>query len=428
MTLSPDIDARAEIQALLDAAPYGGTVDLPAGSFFVTRAGAQYHSIRVPAGVRVRGNGTTIRQAPGTAESVRVFLMDGGGASLENLTGDGDSANQPAGEHRAFAIVLAEDAVLRNVVAQNFRGDGFYVATGGQRALLADCSSLGNTRNGVTFGGSVAGCRIYGGTYAGSAAQQVDTEPAAPGTIDDFTIADAVIDGGASADYALTIDGTGTAIRSRGWRVTGCTINGGINIVWCDDVILAGNAIANGTSKYGIRIYRTNDGITVARNTIAMMNPAQTYASAVYATGTGGASRPTNVNVVDNVITCVAPSSIGLRFDGCGAIAAIGNLMAGSGVVDAQGSAIYARAVDASLPFDLATFVGNVAAGFGLRGIDIRGNGLAQLTRLRAVGNTFGDARAVQSVGISLDDGSHPLQASDLAGNSYGAGVTSGRL
>ena len=40
MTLSPDIDARAELQALIDATPYGGTLDLPAGSYFVTRAGS----------------------------------------------------------------------------------------------------------------------------------------------------------------------------------------------------------------------------------------------------------------------------------------------------------------------------------------------------------------------------------------------------
>lgn len=35
---------------------------------------------------------------------------------------------------------------------------------------------------------------------------------------------------------------------------------------------------------------------------------------------------------------------------------------------------------------------------------------------------------SVQSVGMVLDDGNHPVQASDIVGNSYGTGVATGRL
>lgn len=35
---------------------------------------------------------------------------------------------------------------------------------------------------------------------------------------------------------------------------------------------------------------------------------------------------------------------------------------------------------------------------------------------------------SVQSVGMVLDDGNHPVQASDIVGNSYGSGVATGRL
>lgn len=432
MTLSPDTDSRAEIQSLLDATPSGGTLDLPAGSYFVTRAGSAYYALRVPAGVRVRGNGTTIRQAPGIGASVRTFQMDGAGATLENLTGDGDAANQTVDEHRAFAFVAAADCTLRGVTAHDFTGDGIYVYTGADRALVENCTATGNRRNGITIAGGT-GVRVYGGAFAGNAAQQVDSEPGSPTHVDDVTIADALIDSGTVADFALTISGSSSASRSRGWRVTGCTIHGGVNIVWCDDVALVGNTIVNNglgstAGKYGVRIYRTNDGITIARNTIQMPNAAQSYASAVYATGTGGTSRPTNVTVVDNDITCASPSAIGLRFDGCGSVTAVGNRMVGAGIVNAGGAAIYARATDPSVPFDLATFVGNVAAGFGSKGLAIQGNGASQLTRVRAVGNTFGDATAVQTVGISLDDGTHALQASNIVGNAYGAGVTSGAL
>ena len=93
--------------------------------------------------------------------------------------------------------------------------------------------------------------------------------------------------------------------------------------MWCDDVALVGNTIVNNglgstAGKYGVRIYRTNDGITIARNTIQMPNAAQSYASAVYATGTGGTSRPTNVTVVDNDITCASPSPADRRPKRCG--------------------------------------------------------------------------------------------------------------
>lgn len=427
MTLSPDTDSRAEIQSLLDATPSGGTLDLPAGSYFVTRAGSAYYALRVPAGVRVRGNGTTIRQAPGIGASVRTFQMDGAGATLENLTGDGDAANQTVDEHRAFAFVAAADCTLRGVTAHDFTGDGIYVYTGADRALVENCTATGNRRNGITIAGGT-GVRVYGGAFAGNAAQQVDSEPGSPTHVDDVTIADALIDSGTVAGFALTISGSSSASRSRGWRVTGCTIRGGVHVVWADDVIIAGNDIANGVSKFGIDAYRSCDGLTIARNTIAMTNAAMGFASAVAAVGTGGSSRPTNVNVVDNVITCAAPSSLGLRFDGCGSVTAVGNRMVGAGIVNAGGAAIYARATDPSVPFDLATFVGNVAAGFGSKGLAIQGNGASQLTRVRAVGNTFGDATAVQTVGISLDDGTHALQASNIVGNAYGAGVTSGAL
>lgn len=427
MNLSPDTDARAEIQALLDATPYGGTLDLPEGSYFVTRAGSAYYSLRVPSGVRVRGNGTTIRQAPGTAASVRVFQMDGSGATIEDLTGDGDAANQSVDEHRAFAFIAAAGCTLRRVTAQNFTGDGIYVYTGGDDALIEACVATGNRRNGITIAGGT-GVRVYGGTFSGNAAQQVDSEPGAGLTVDDVSIVDAVIDCGSSAQFALTVSGSSATSRSTGWRVTGCTITGGINVVWADDVLIGSNVITL-PGALPVRVYRTSSRITIARNTITQANAAQgSYPSAIYAVGTGTGQAPDDVQIVGNTLACAAPSALGVRLEGLLTASVIGNVIAGGSSAYAGGAGVYGRATNVNTPFALMTVVGNTITGFGQRGISIQGNGAAQMTMLRAVGNTIGDAGTVQSTGMVLDDGTHCLQASDIAGNAYGSGVTAGRL
>ena len=427
MTLSPDIDARAELQALIDATPYGGTLDLPAGSYFVTRAGSAYYALRVPAGVRVRGNGTTIRQAPGIGASVRTFQMDGAGATLEHLTGDGDAANQVVNEHEAFAFIAAPDCALRKVVATNFMGDGLYVYTGGDRALIEGCTATGNRRNGITIAGGT-GVRVYGGTFAGNAAQQVDSEPGAGLTVNDVTIADAVIDCGSSAQFALTISGSSSTARSTGWRVTGCTITGGINVVWADDVLIGTNTVTL-PGALPVRVYRTSSRITIARNTITQANAAQgSYPSAIYVVGTGTGQAPDDVVITGNTIACAAPSALGVRLEGLLSASVVGNGITGGNTAYSGGAGVYGRATNVNTPFALMTVVGNTITGFGQRGVSIQGNGAAQMTMLRAVGNTIGDAGTVQSAGMVLDDGTHALQASNIVGNAYGAGVTSGAL
>lgn len=429
MTLSPDTDARAEIQALLDATPYGGTLYLPEGSYFVTRAGSAYHALRVPAGVRVRGNGTTIRQAPGTAESVRVFLLDGGGGSLERLEIDGDADNQTGPTfQRHGAFVTAPDCVFRHVTARNFAGDGLYLHTGSHRALFDACTATGNRRNGVTLGGSSIGVRVYGGTFAGNAAQQVDSEPGVGFVVEDVSITDAVIDCGSSAQFALTVSGSSATSRALRWRVTGCTITGGINIVWADDVLIGTNTITL-PGALPVRVYRTSSRITIARNTIAQANAAQgSYPSAIYAVGTGTGQAPDDVQIVGNTLACAAPSALGVRLEGLLTASVIGNAITGGSAAYAGGAGVYGRATNVNTPFALMTVVGNTITGFGARGLSIQGNGSAQMTMLRAVGNTIGDAGTVQSTGMVLDDGTHCLQASDIAGNAYGSGVTAGRL
>lgn len=425
--LTPGTDSRVEIQALLDATPAGGTLTLPDGEYPVSRAGSMYYALHVPAGVTVRGSGATvIKQASGTAASVRVFQMDGAGATLERLTIDGNYAAQTVDEHRAGVFITAADVTVRDLISRNFTGDGVYVYTGADRAFIDRVTATGNQRNGITIAGGT-GVTVVGGLYTGNLAQQVDSEPGTPNTVDDVTIANVTIDAGASTDYALTISGSSAAYKSTGWRVTGCVITGGINVVWADDVFVASNTITLPNAK-ALRVYRTSSRITIARNTIYQTNAALRYPSAIFVVGTGTDSAPADVLITGNSIFCNAPSSLGIRLEGILSASVVDNVLVGADSAFASASGVYVRTTNISQPIALVTILGNSIIGFGQRGVDIRGNLTATITKLRIIGNAIGENSPPQTIGVVLDDGTHPVQSSDLLGNVYGTGVTSGRL
>ena len=422
------IDDRAMLQSLIDATPAGGRCTLPAGVFGVGRAGSFYYGLRIPAEVSVEGSGagTELVQVDGVAASVRLIQMDGAGATLSRITLDGNATAQTADEHRAGVFLAAAGCTLHHVVARNFTGDGLYLYVGCDEATLIDCVCSGNRRNGLTIAGGT-GVRVYGGIYTDNTAQQIDSEPGPPNVVADVTIADATI-GCAPGQYALTISGSGSASRSRDWRVTGCTIGGPVHVVWCDDVLLAGNTIENASDKAGVDVYRTCAGVTITRNAIACVRTDVENQAGVQVVGTGTGQAPSDVLIADNVITLAGAQTFGIRAQGCLDVAAVGNTIVGSGLAATTGAGVYLRATNTAVPFALGTVVGNTISGFGNKGLSVGGNGAAQLTMLRAVGNTIGDATSVLTIGMQLDDGAHALQASDIAGNGYGTGVTSGRL
>lgn len=426
--MTPGTDARAEIQAMIDATPSGGVLILPSGDYLVSRAGSAYWSLRIPAGVTVRGSGTILRQSPGTAAAVRMFQMDGAGAVLERITLDGNADALTASTQRHGAIVAAAGVTIRDVTARNFTGDGIYLYAGADGAVLDDVIATNNRRNGLTLGGQMTGIAIRGGTYANNVAQQIDSEPGAPYTVNDVTIADATIDTGASTQYAITVSGTGSASRSHDWRITGCVINGSVHVVWADDVTIASNTITNPTASPAVDIYRTSSRVVVVANTIAQTAPGLLNPSAVFALGTGTGQMPADVLVAANTITTVAASAFGVRAMGALSIAVLGNTIAGSGLPYVGAAGVYLRTTNNDVPMGLATVQGNTIAGYGQTGVSVAGNETATITVLRVIGNVIGDAGTAQSIGLTLDDGLHPVQHSDVIGNSYGSGVTAGRL
>jgi len=428
--LTPGTDVRVDVQALIDATPSGGLLVLPDGDYLVTRAGSAYWSLRIPAGVTVRGSGATVlRQAAGMDASVRLVQMDGANAALERITLDGNASLQTADEHRSGVFVAASGVVLRNVTARNFTGDGFVAHVGASSLTLDGCAATGNQRNGFTMSAPMTDIVVRGGTYSGNAVQQIDSEPVT-GAVANVTINGATIDIGTTDGQAITVSGISSSTRSSSWRIVGNLIRGQIFVVWADDVVIAGNGINNpSTWRDAVWIYRNSTRVTVARNLIIGDNPYAVGAAGVHVDGAGAPNSPDAVVIAQNTISMYSPTSYGIRANGCLTVAIVDNVLTGAGLSAPYYVGIYLRATDPSMPFALVTLSGNTIAGFGHRGIDVRGSGASQLTMLRAIGNTIGSANAAQWEGINLDgDGAHALQGSVLVGNSYGTGVTTGRL
>lgn len=429
-------DDRAYLQALIDATPDGSDLTIPPGRYVVARAGTTDYALRISRPIVLRGPDVTLVQAPATAASVRLLHVDSPDVTLDRLTFDGADVDQvDHDEHRAGVFVTRERVRLRDVTAQHFTGDGVYLYgnptthLGASDAVIEGVMLVDNQRNGVTIGGLVAGVAIRGGIFARNGAQQIDSEPGAPYTVDNVTIADALIDPGASAEYAVTVSGSGSGSRSAHWRLTGNTITrGGIFVVWAEDVVIAGNTIASSSAKPCVYVYRTALQVTIAHNACAMTSPDASFPGGIAVIGTGTGQAADGITIVDNDVTLAAPTGLGVRVQGALAATIVGNRLHGSGVVNLGGSAIYVRPTDQTTPMREAIVVGNSGSRFGKRGLSLAGNVTARLLQLTAVANTFGDAGAVQDVGIYLDDGTHPVVRSTLVEQHYGAGVTSGRL
>lgn len=429
-------DDRQFLQGMIDSTPDGGTLVIPPGDYVITRAGLTDYGLRVATPMRIVGYGATIYQAPATAPSVRLIHVDADDVTLEGMTFDGAASEQLDGdEHRAGPFVTRRRCRLIRITAQHFTGDGVYLygTTAGPAnasgAVLEDVRLLENGRNGVTIGGQTDGLAIRGGTFARNLAQQIDSEAGAPATVNDVTITDATIDPGPSEQYAITVSGTGSASRSARWRIVGNTITrGGIFIVWADDVVVAGNDITSATAKPCVYVYRTANRITVAHNRCALTSPTASFPSGIAVIGTGTGQEADAVTIADNEVTAASPTALGIRVQGAIAATVVANVLHGSGVANLGGSAVYIRPTDQATPMKSAVVVGNVGVGFGKRGLSVAGNVTARLLQLTAVGNAFGDSRAVQDVGMYLDDGTHPIVRSTLADTHYGSGVTSGRF
>lgn len=415
-------DDRAALQAMLNL---GGTVTIPAGRYLVG-PGTSWWCLNVPSGATVRGEfGTVLLQAP-MAGGIRLLAVQGAGVTLDTLELDGQRVLQgDADEHRAGLVAYgATGLTVRNVTAHDFTGDGFYVyapADGASTDLLFDhITARDNTRNGLTFGGQTDRAAVIGSVFRGNGAQQLDTE-APIATVNDVTVRDSHIEG---PGYALTISGYGAAHRSRNWRVEGNAINGGINVVWAEDVRIQRNHGTN-PSEQTIRVYRTCSRVTIADNDWTSTQSTIAALGVITVTGAGDGA-PTGTRIVRNRIRATgAVASNGIHCDGAGDIEIRDNDIRGPGFPSAIGAGVFLRATGSVSPFPVAVVRGNRISNWGTNGIEVWGNGPAVLGLLDVSDNIFDDTAGTMTGGMSLDfDGAHAARDVRQAGNLAIGGVS----
>jgi hypothetical protein len=419
-------DDRVAIQAALNSG--AAEVVFPRGTYLVTK-GAGAWCLNVPAGVRVRGDdrdGSVLIQAPNVAASVRLLQVAAANVTIHDLTLDGNRAQQTVDEHRAGVFATgAANLTLRNVVAKNFTGDGFYIYLGSNNPTVDHVTATGNARNGITFGGATTGGTVTASSFIGNGAQQFDSEPGSGATVNGLTITGNTMDGlGASTDFVLTVSGSTGAARSQNWVVDGNTLNGATNIVWADNITVRNNVGTNPTLKPALTVYRTTSNITVQGNAWTLTQNTSSALVGIAVIGTGTGSAPTNVVIDANhvAITGHAPA-FGVKVAGASSVQITDNDLIGPGTAAAGYAGIYLRPTDTTDDFKSAVVQRNTIRNWGALGVSIVGNLTARLVDVDISNNQFDDTAGAMTRAISLDDGTGAAKQIAVVGNSIGSSM-----
>lgn len=418
-------DDRSAIQTALAAAAPGSFVYAPNGLYLVGK-GAGSWCLTIPSGVTMRGesrDGVVLLQAPGIPGGVRILDVESPGVTISDLTLDGNKGAQTVDEHRAGVFALnAPGLVIRNVVARNFTGDGLYLYNGEDGAVVDRVLVTGNDRNGITLGGTMTGVSITNSTFVASHAQQIDSEAPA-GHQDNVTITGCTIDGGGvSTDYALTVSGSSTTMRSKNWLVQGNTINGGVLVVWAEGARIVGNHGVNPTALSSVRVYRTSEDTTISGNDLTATSAT---VGVISVSGTGGGP-PRHTRIIGNTLRSRATTpSVGVSVQGAASVEIADNTIIGAGV--AGGSlGIYLRATltDPLIAWDSAVVARNRISGWGATALSVWGNGAAPLGRLHIFDNIFDDWTGTTTTAMALNaDGTGAARLVEMHGNLMLGGV-----
>lgn len=423
-------DDRVAIQAAIDAcfAAGGGVVALMAGTHIVSRNGSNFYCLLLKSGVTLRGGGrdvSTIKQVAGITASVRTFYTDTAvDAAITDLTLDGNKAAQSVSEHRHGVYINgATRLIIARVTAKNFTGDGLYIATDSTQTSLEAVYCTGNNRNGITLGATCDDTTVVDSRFIGNAAQQFDSEPGANNYVTNTKLLGCTFDGaGVSNDYVLACSGYSAAQRSGGWQVTGCTINGPVRVVWCDDVSFTGCRFKNTTDKVAFEIARTCVGVTMSGCTVVCTN-ATADLSGIYVWGTGAGDSPDHIVVSDTTVTVAAASQFGFRVQGCGAVSLLGNKVKGAGA-GAGYAGIYIRSTMTLFPFRSMVCVGNTVDGCGENGIRVAGGLSSLLNSVDISHNIINDVYGTMLTGINLADDDGACVEVTCIGNQFSNNIT----
>jgi hypothetical protein len=424
------VDERVTLQGLLDAGA-GGIVTIPTGRHVVKQSGATYYCLTVPGGTTVRGAPGAVLVQGVVPGGIRLLDVSAGGITIENLELDGQRAIQDprVDEHRHGIVAnVAPGLTIRNVVVHDFTGDGIYLYDGVDDATIDHVTVTDDDRNGLTLGGTSSRIRITNSRFAGSAAQQLDSE-APIGHQDDVTISGCTFDTlGKTQQYVLTISGSSAAVRSKNWLVEHNVINGGVLVVWGQDVTIRRNAGVNPTRFSSVRVYRASEGVNVEENDFTATQATAAAVGVISVAGTAGGP-PRHTRIARNTLRATgAVAGGGIRAEGAASLEILDNDLVGPGFATPSSNAagIYLRATitDPALGWDWAIVQRNRLSGWGATGFVVEGNGAARLELLSVTDNTFADRAGTMTAALSLDDGTGCARDVRQAGNLALGGVT----
>lgn len=407
-------DDRAAIQAAIEAGA-GSAIVFPAGRYLVTQAPSSGGTWAL----RVAGDqtsllgqpGAVLVQAAGSGPNVRVIQVDADGVTIDGITFEGQKPAQTPAEHRAAVFATgASGLVLHNLIAQNFSGDGFYLSLGSNSVRLDHVTARWNTRNGLTLGGGTVGTVIEDSQFIGNGAQQADSEPGGGTHADGVTFRRCTFDAlGASWDWVLTVSGGSAAPddRSRSWLIEDNTINGGVNVMWAQDVAIRNNRGTNASTVSSVRVYRSSDQIEISGNVVASTGAAPAVFE-VFGTQIG--QIPDHVTIDRNVLTTVNPA-FGIAVRAGRTVTITGNRIRGAGVVQAFNAGILARATVVGADVVAVIVRGNAISDFGAYGFSASSNP-GRVLLVDVTGNVFDDTAGTMPAAMTFDT-AHDVRQSD---------------
>jgi hypothetical protein len=407
-------DERAALQNAIDQC---AVLHVPAGRYLVSPQAGAVFGLNVPAGRSIIGDDreTTTFVQTVAGPNVRLLQVSGAGVTISGLTLDGSKAMQTVDEHRFGVFATgAPDLVLRNVKAQNFTGDGFYIYNGSNNATVENVIGIDNDRNGITFGGGTTGGAVTGSTFSGNVAQQLDSEPGLGTAVNGLTVTGSRFDG--SNDYAVTMSGSSDT-QSTGWTVKDNVINGGVFAVWLDNSEISGNHGTNSSTKPCYTVFRRAADITISGNECVQTQTSEDSVAGVLVQGTGPSSMPTNITVAMNRIQVTGrATSFGVRAEGMASVSITGNTLIGPGQAAAGHAGVYVRSTIVGSPLKSAIVDGNKISNWSDSAFRLTGNttttGSAVVQMLEFNDNVLGDTSSplVQLHAVTIDANAVPVR------------------
>jgi len=397
-------DQRTNIQAAFDAALPGDVVQLSNEVFELSGVPGKYYALKMPAGVTLRGP-ATLRRAGASPAGTTVLFLDGADhAIVTNLTIDGNRDAQVVNEHSHGLIVFQSQGVeITNVNSSNNPGDGVYVYTGTANLRVSDLSVSRNGRNGMTLGGSATDILVKDSRFFRNDVQQFDTEPGGTSSVSDVELTGCTFDAqGVTQVFVISIAGSEINTRTHRYSIHDNIINGGVEVVWADEVQVVNNTGTNPTIFPSVAVYRNCSDVNIEGNRFTMVQDTHDAVGVIYASGTdtGGVNQLRIKN--NRLVTVSSRQQNGVRLEGIESAIVVGNDIRGSGRAN-NGAGVYLRATNPALAFRSAVIVGNSILNSGLAGIFCMGNGTAELTQLVITDNVFDNDGGAMTAATNLD-------------------------